>query len=794
MSVQRGLFRKYVVIFFGLVSGVLIASGAMEIYFSYQENKATLVRVQREKAATAATRIEEFIHGIVTAMAWTAHSAYLPDAAAPEGRLLDYLWLLRQEPSITEAMHLDASGRETLRVSRLARNVVGSRADHSQDPRFLAAQAGAIYFGPVYFREDSEPYMSIALPLKGPDAGVAVAEVNLKFIWGVISQIQIGRAGYAYVVDSGGILIAHPDTNLVLQKTALGALPQIRAALAASPRPSGAGGSGAGIGADLGGREVLTAHAVISPVGWHLFVEQPVREAFSPLYAAILRTGGLLLVGLALSTVASLVLARRMIRPIQALQQGAARIGAGSLEERITLQTGDELEALAEQFNQTAAQLQESYANLERKVRERTADLSEALRALQEKTQQLEVASRHKSIFLANMSHEFRTPMHAIIGCSEILLDPSLPVTEQERPQFLRDILASGRHLLALINDVLDLSRIEVGRLDLRIEPTAVREVLDSVHGTMRPLAARKHIQMDLECAEGMGLIPMDAVRMRQALLNLVGNAIKFTPEGGRVWVRGFLSRPDGGLRIEVEDTGPGIPAEEHERIFVAFHQAPVAGTTGRPEGAGLGLTLARRFVEMHGGRVWVESEVGRGCMFIVTLPVEAGPGIPAVDAGTGSAVSAIEVGARERPGRDQRILLVEDDPIIRRQVAFLLRASGYDVCAVENAHDAFTAAAEQRPALALMDIQLPGMDGLTATRHLKADPLTCEVPIVVLTASAMTEDAEKAREAGCDGFVTKPFEQARLLEEIRRVMASRPSGTSVRPLPGLTRHPLPDL
>ena len=945
MSVQHRLFRKYIVMFFGLVSGVLIASGAMEIYFSYQENKATLVRVQSEKAETAATRIEEFIHGIVTAIAWTAQSAYFPDGATPGQRYLDYLWLLRQVPSITEVMHLDASGRETLRVSRLARNVVGSRADHSQDPRFLAAQAGAIYFGPVYFRQDSEPYMTIALPLKGPDAGIAVAEVNLKFFWGVISQIQIGRAGYAYVVDSGGILIAHPDIGLVLQKTALGALPQVRAALAPSPRPSGRGGFEAEIGADLGGREVLTAHAAISPVGWHVFVEQPVREAFAPLYAAILRTGVLLLVGLALSTVASLVLARRMLRPIQALQQGAARIGAGSLDERITLQTGDELEALAEQFNQTAAQLQESYASLERKVRERTADLAEALdqqtattdvlrvmsrtptnsqpvfdaiarsavgvcdaifgcvyrydgsllhvaathghgaegvaahhrrsprpldrnaslnaraildrsvvhvedvkrdprvgpdslrlahevgyqtllvvpmyqddvplgsiavsrrerrpfsekeiallqtfadqaviaienarlfRALQEKTQQLEVASRHKSIFLANMSHEFRTPMHAIIGCSEILLDPSLPVTEQERPQFLRDILASGRHLLALINEVLDLSRIEVGRLDLRIEPTAVREVLDTVHGTMRLLAAKKHIQLDLECAEGMGLVPMDAVRVRQALLNLVGNALKFTPEGGHVWVRGFLSHPDGGLRIEVEDTGPGIPAEEHERIFVEFQQAPVVHAAGRPEGAGLGLTLARRFVEMHGGRLWVESEVGRGSTFIVTLPVDAGPGTPAVDAGAGPAGSAVGASARERPGRGQRILLVEDDPINRRQVAFLLRASGYDVCAVGSAPDAFTAAAERRPALILMDIQLPGMDGLTATRHLKAHPATCEIPVVVLTANAMNEDAVKAREAGCDGNVTKPFEQARLLEEVRRAIASRPVG-----------------
>jgi signal transduction histidine kinase len=376
---------------------------------------------------------------------------------------------------------------------------------------------------------------------------------------------------------------------------------------------------------DLGGREVLTAHAPISPVGWYVFVEQPVREAFSSLYAAILRAGILLLLGLALATVASLLLARRMVRPIQALQQGAARIGAGSLDERITLRTGDELEALAQQFNETAARLQDSYASLEGKVRERTTDLAEALRALQEKTQQLEIASRHKSIFLANMSHELRTPMHAIIGCSEILLDPSLPVTEPERQQFLRDILASGRHLLGLINEVLDLTRIEQGRMDLRIEPTAVPDVLEAVHGAMRPLAAKKHIQMDLVCAEGLGLVPMDAGRVRQALVNLVGNALKFTPEGGRVWVRAALSSRNEGLRIEVQDTGPGIPAEEHERIFVEFQQAPVTSTAGRPEGAGLGLALARRFVEMHGGRLWVESEVGRGSTFILTLPADGG-------------------------------------------------------------------------------------------------------------------------------------------------------------------------
>jgi CheY-like chemotaxis protein len=295
----------------------------------------------------------------------------------------------------------------------------------------------------------------------------------------------------------------------------------------------------------------------------------------------------------------------------------------------------------------------------------------------------------------------------------------------------------------------------------------------------MRPLAAKKHIELGVECADGLGLVPMDAMRMRQTLVNLVGNALKFTPEGGRVWVRGCPPQPDGGLRIEVEDTGPGIPVEEQEHIFEEFHQAAVVHAAGRPEGAGLGLTLARRFVEMHGGRLWVESEVGQGSKFILTLPAAAGSGPSPVAAGTDPDGSAAKAVTWERPGRGQPILLVEDDLINRRQVAFLLQANGYDVSAVGSASDAFAAAAAQRPALILMDLQLPGMDGLTAARRFKADSATRDVPVVALTANAMDEDAVKAKETGCDGYVTKPCEQARLLEEVRRAIARRPVGTA---------------
>ncbi len=372
-GILRGrLFRKYLLLIISLVSVALLASGGIGLYFSYQEHRAALASLQHEKAIGASSRIEQYIRQISQQLA----DASLPqiDASDVELRRIEFLKLLRQAPEVTDISQLDATGKEQIAVSRLGMDVVSSVKDRSQDPAFLNAKRGQPWFGPVYFRKETEPYMTVATRSGGSGSPVTVAEVNLKFIWDVVSRIKIGDKGKAYVVDGRGLLVADPDIGLVLRKTSMAALPHVKAA--ASVRDADAPAMES---VDLAGVPVLTSVAPIDPLDWKVFIEQPVSEVFTKLNASILRTGLLLLAGLVLSAVAASALARSMVRPIRTLDEGARRIGAGDLDQQIVIRTGDDLEGLADQFNRMTAQLGESYAGLERKVDQRTAEVTEAL-------------------------------------------------------------------------------------------------------------------------------------------------------------------------------------------------------------------------------------------------------------------------------------------------------------------------------------------------------------------------------------------------------------------------------
>jgi signal transduction histidine kinase len=977
------LFRKYVVVLLVLVGGVLIASSLVELYFAYRQTQSAIVRVERTKAIAAAARIERFLREVEEEVRETTRTASDdPDAsqvrqgslgfreglgaAMAEQRELDFVRVLRNVPAISELSHLDLSGKEQLHVSRREPDVVGSQADFSRSPKFLEARTGKTYWSPVYLKNESEPYATLAVPVGKFAVEVTTAEVSLGAVLKMVSQIEVGAGGYAYVIDSRNHLVAHPDSRVLRTHHDLSNLAQVKSAREGRP-DTGDDARVAVVADGLGGGRVLAAHAPIGSIGWLVFVERPAADAYAPLRDPIIRSAVIVVLGLGLSILASLILARRMVAPIRVLQEGATRIGAGDLGHRIEVHTGDELEALGDELNRTAGQLKESYANLEQKVDERTralgaanADLTEALeqqtataeilrvisgsptdvqpvfetiaeramrlceaeqgivstfdgeqihlaalahfderaaaamrrtfpirpergsaigravltravvhlasllddaeythaelaqatgfrsglavpmlrdgtvigvvgvarrtpgpfadrqidllkifadqaviaienvrlfKELQARTQeltrsveelralgevgravsgsldiqavltnivthavelsrtdagtiyeydesaqvfepranfgmpagliealrrshirigetlvgrvaaaraafqiadlarepdttlppvleagyrallavpllreervigalvvrrkaagafappivellqtfatqsviaiqnarlfqeiedkgrQLELASRHKSQFLANMSHELRTPMNAVLGYADLILDNIFGDVPEPIRDTLERIKSNGQHLLGLINDVLDLSKMEAGQLTLSLGDYSMGEVVHAVISTVESLAAGKKLALKAIVPPDLPVGRGDERRLTQVLLNLAGNAIKFTDRGGVSLEARVI---DGAFVVAVSDTGPGIAEADQGKIFEEFQQADSSSTRTKG-GSGLGLSISRRIVELHGGCLWVESVLGEGSTFYVNVPV----------------------------------------------------------------------------------------------------------------------------------------------------------------------------
>lgn len=358
---RRRLVRDYYLISVLLVSGGLVTSGLVEIFFRYFENREQIALIQREVAAGAAFKIEQFVREIERTMKGITKSREIVlKGISPEFQF-ELRKLLLIAPPITDALALDEAGLARVQVSRLRTILPGERRDLSGSPAFRQAKQGKSYFGPVYFVRGSEPYMTIAIPIErfaGDVIGALQAEVNLKYIWDVVSGVRLGKAGYAYAVARSGDLVAHPDISLVLQRRNLARLAQVQEAF--SRDGPAAGGT---TGENLQGRKIFGAHALIPGLDWAVIVEQPVEEAYERLYASLIRTSGLLLVGLGTALLASFFVARRVVRPLGKLREGVGRIGAGDFGFRIELKTGDEIEALAEEFNKMGAALQEALSD-----------------------------------------------------------------------------------------------------------------------------------------------------------------------------------------------------------------------------------------------------------------------------------------------------------------------------------------------------------------------------------------------------------------------------------------------
>jgi len=356
---RTSLFKKYFRALFAAVVLPLLIAGGSEAWFGYRDQRARLNDLLDAEARLAAVKIQDFLEGIRDQLGWTVQLPWMENSS--DRRRLDALRLLRQARAVESLSLVDAAGRERLFVSRIGLNRIESRDDYSAKPAVVGARSDRIWFGTVTFHDGSEPYMTVAVAGNRSADGVAVAEVNLKFIWEVVSAIRVGRTGDAFVLDRPGRLVAHPDISLVLRadETAQQPLQNLRAAILARPGQAASG-------QDITGKTVLAAMAQIPGVDWSVIVKQPLAEAFGPIYAALWRTVALLIAGAALAAILAYWLTQRMIGPIRMLEDGVARIGAGQFDHRISLTTSDEFERLATRFNEMAGELAVSQERSER--------------------------------------------------------------------------------------------------------------------------------------------------------------------------------------------------------------------------------------------------------------------------------------------------------------------------------------------------------------------------------------------------------------------------------------------
>jgi signal transduction histidine kinase len=350
---------------------------------------------------------------------------------------------------------------------------------------------------------------------------------------------------------------------------------------------------------------------LIATLGWVVMAERLTEEAYAPLYASLLRLELLLLFGVGMAGLASWLIERRVLKPVEALRQGAEKLGAGELDYRLRVQTGDEFQVCAEAFNHMAEELHASYSDLEQEVEARTRELAHSVAGLK-------IASQHKSRFLTHMSHELRTPLNTIMGYTELTLNHHYGAIPEKARDRLERVQRSSAHLLALINAVLDISRIEAGRFELSIARYSMLSLVENVVMALENQAETKQLTLTVQLAADLPIGQGDERRLTQVLFNLVGNAITYTEIGD---IRIAVTVSEGYFTVTVSDTGPGIAPANQQRIFESFEQAHAS--EGRVQsGTGLGLTICKAIIEMHGGRIGVQSHLGEGSTFWCTYPV----------------------------------------------------------------------------------------------------------------------------------------------------------------------------
>ncbi len=525
-----------------------------------------------------------------------------------------------------------------------------------------------------------------------------------------------------------------------------------------------------------------------------IYIQSDLEEFYSRLmrYSAIL-----LVVVFGASLVAYLISARlqRLIsRPILDLAQTAKVVSEEKdYSVRASHQSRDELGTLVGSFNEMLQQIQirdeeleRHRGHLEEEVLVRTKELKRTNEELTMAKEKAEEASRAKSEFLANMSHELRTPLNAIIGYSEMLQEEAQKMKQQGYFSDLRKINTAGRHLLGLINDVLDLSKIEAGKMQLHLERFEVRTVIDDVVSTVHPLVEKNHNQLEVELGEDLGAILADQTKTQQLLYNLLSNASKFT-QGGKIRLEAKRLKKEGGgewVEFRVLDTGIGISPEQIDKLFMPFTQGD-ASTTRRYGGTGLGLAISRHFSQMMGGDLRVESKVGEGSAFTLVLPAEvtikSSPEqlIQDPDSPVDSSTLQPKAGASVKDSRQKtdQVLVIDDDPAVRDLMNRVLEKEGFRVALAADGREGLRKAQEIHPTVILLDVLMPGTDGWEVLAALKADPNLHEIPVVM---STIVDDRRKGFVLGAADYLVKPIQPERLAKVLWKYQGEKSLRTAL--------------
>ncbi len=512
-------------------------------------------------------------------------------------------------------------------------------------------------------------------------------------------------------------------------------------------------------------RDVLQS---VSPqIGQHVLkhVDQVHNNAF-------VLMGCLLLVAVILVVFGALYLSRSFASPIRAMLTATENVARGNLDVRLQATQNDEFGMLAEGFNNMARMLQqnkkrteEANFNLERRVAERTAELTMANAELRASTAQILEANRLKSEFLANVSHELRTPLNAILGYTDLLLDGIYGPLDEAKAESLRKVRRNSEALLRLINDILDLSRVEAGRMNVMIETFDPSDVVTNCIANIRPLFDRKNLPLRAEIGANLPRIEADRGKLQQVLFNLLSNALKFT-DRGHVVVRVFSTDDRQAITFEVTDTGEGIPEDKMHFIFDQFRQLD-GSTTRRAGGTGLGLALCKKLVTLMGGSIDVHSEVGKGSSFSFTLPVTLSHGD---NSGTAT--------TRRRSASDRRVVLaIDDDEETLNLLAANLEPAGYEVLRCRDGETGLRKVREIHPYAITLDIMMPYRDGWSVLKELKGNSDTADIPVIIIS---IIDDRARGFNLGVDAYMVKPINRAALLQSLDSFEAeSHRPGTS---------------